>query len=113
MYANISNFNPDDFPGEVNELPSCTVPDQALSLEEILTKYASGGAMYGNPNLVYGSDLEFDYPVDPRTMDLADLDALRREVQEHIDMLRSQQTEVPPVVAAPADPKPDSETSKS
>lgn len=55
--------------GERFTLPSCTVPDQTLSIQEIMRRYAKGLPIGGQKVELF--DEEDDLP-DPRTLDLAE-----------------------------------------
>lgn len=68
-------------PGEVNGQPSLTVPDQAMSLKEILRRFASGIPMDAGKVPIY--DEENDLP-DFTKMDLADREALAQEYAEEV-----------------------------
>lgn len=74
--------------GEINPLPSLTVPDKSMTVREIYAKYASGmpvGAMVNTP--VYSDQ---DLP-DFRNMDFAEVEAWRRDAKEEIARLRAVQ----------------------
>lgn len=43
--------------GEVNTMPSCTVPDQALSVRAILERYVRGQSVENFPGVYTDSDL--------------------------------------------------------
>lgn len=43
-------------PGEINDLPSATVPDDALSIKEILDRYARGLPLGGERVPVYNNE---------------------------------------------------------
>lgn len=56
-------------PGELNALPSMTVPDQSLSVREILQRHASGYPMTVAVPFFNGEDGEY---IDPRTLDISE-----------------------------------------
>lgn len=64
---------------EKNTQKSLTIPDQALSIKEILNRYARGLDVEGFKPIYDDDDITAeDYMPDPRTMDLAE----RQEYQE-------------------------------
>lgn len=88
-------WNSDAFPhtGEVNTLPSMTVPDQSLSVKEILYRFQEGlpldnirrGEQYDEPESAaysgnFDGDDSFDvHPANALGYDLTELDDMRRE----------------------------------
>lgn len=66
-------YNAELFPqdGEINDLPSKTVPDQAMSVREILSRYARGLSLGGSRTPVFDGD-DSDFP------DLEKLDKVER-----------------------------------
>lgn len=70
--------------GEINDMPSMTVPDQAMSMAEILSRFARGLPIEAGRVPIY--DEENDLP-DIRTLDLverADLaEQYRNELSEY------------------------------
>jgi hypothetical protein len=76
---------------EVFTEPSQTVPDQALTIREILKRYASGQPLGGGKEPLYeGEDGD---GIDPRTLDLAERQELeiaaRQELAEIEKRLKS------------------------
>lgn len=72
---------------ERNNLPSMTIPDQSLSVKDILKRYARGLPLYQNPQQpIYEGD-EMELP-DLRKMDLAEIQELREYTQEKIKTTR-------------------------
>lgn len=84
--------------GEISFRPSKTIPDQAMTIEEIMRKYASGQPLNGVKVPVYEGE-DSDMP-DPATMDLVDrqeyAEAARSEIKRINDQrqatLRSKQS---------------------
>jgi len=76
---------------EVFNEPSQTVPDQALTIREILKRYASGQPLGGSQEPIYEGD-EGD-GIDPRRLDLAERQELeiaaRQELAEIEKRLKS------------------------
>lgn len=83
------NYVPQE--GEVNTLPSETVPDMSMSVNEILTRFAQGRPLSVSNNLHYTGD---DYTPDVRTMDLVELEEMRRANAERINELNKKLEEV-------------------
>lgn len=72
--------------GEINRLPSLTVPDQSLSVSDILRNHTRGIPYSQREPQWFG---EQEIP-DPNTMDLAEIDAWRREVQERQEQIEQE-----------------------
>jgi len=90
-YYSVLNYDHKTQPREKNEMESCTVPDQALTIPEILKRYASGRSVDVAVYDDYQGDAEHLTGVDIRTMDM-------EEVRELLDitkqnLLRLQQEE--------------------
>lgn len=85
-----TNWNQDISPeseGEINDEPSMTQPDQSMSMQEILRRYASGIPMDSIAKIpIYDGD-EDEMP-DPRTLDLADIEAIKAANQADISILQ-------------------------
>lgn len=66
---------------EVNTQISCTVPDQSLSIREILIRYANGtiSDISLNNELVYSEDMP-----DLRGIDISELQQLKKEAQADV-----------------------------
>lgn len=81
-YQTISNRE-EFFPhsGEQNNLPSKTVPDQTLTMQEILTRYARGLPISNGKQPIYHGEEEMP---DFRTMDLVEIQEYKEEVQARI-----------------------------
>lgn len=84
--TNWFNYNHLDQVGEQNNLPSKTVPDQSLTVREILDRYARGLPASGVRQEIW--DGEEDLP-DPRTLDLADIQELKEANEADIARMRS------------------------
>lgn len=79
VFVSISSFDPAKHaPGEVNELPSDTVPDQVLSIQQLLDRHRRGQKVDGYTP-VYESDTGIELP-DIRSLDLTELEDLKRDV---------------------------------
>lgn len=96
LYDKVRNhLNSHTFPRnyEANTQPSLTVPDQTMTIREILVRYARGLPISGNVPIYEGEDN--DLP-DPRTMDLAERADFAEQVQEEIIRLRTPKAKVTP-----------------
>ena len=105
---NSLNYDPADWPGEKNTMPSMTIPDQAMSIQEILRRFAQGLPLGGQKVPLYDEELPFDTQQFQK-MDLADkaeiMEANKRRVQDlqselhdqQKDALRSKQSALLPV----------------
>jgi hypothetical protein len=89
-------FNAHEFTdNEVITEPSQTIPDQSMSVRELLQRYASGLPLGGGKESIYEGE-EGD-GVDPRRLDLAERQELeisaRRELAEIEERLKSKKVE--------------------
>lgn len=73
MYRTIINYNPEDGQ-EYNTLPSCTIPDESLSIREIFERYAQGRPLDVVQRTGYYEGDDFDYydDLDRPDVDLVD-----------------------------------------
>lgn len=82
LILNQLSYSPDFFSGEVNDEPSMTVPDQTLSMREIVDRYTRGlpidAAIYD------AYDDGDDFLPDPKTLDLAEREALAADYKAEI-----------------------------
>lgn len=87
-----SNWNAEQFPddGEVNEFPSETIPDQALTVRQLLDRFQAGKDLMGQPGDFEEED-EDDafYSIDISKMDLAEREEWLRAAKEEVDRLRA------------------------
>lgn len=65
---------------------SLTVPDQALTVQQIITRYASGMPPAISQQGFYAE--EYDYPFDDPDFDLADLPGLIEKTNLRLDQLK-------------------------
>jgi hypothetical protein len=79
-------YNAEEFEldNEVNNLPSLTIPDQTMSIREILERFSKGLSIEQGKVPIYEG--EEDYLPDLKTLDLVDraelLEQVRKEKQE-------------------------------
>lgn len=69
--------------GRINEMPSLTIPDQTMPLEEILRRFVSGQPIPGIQAAIWNGEDEMP---DVKHMDLADLEEYQRNVAEQIEI---------------------------
>ena len=83
-----TNYNAHTFPTvkETNYAPSMTVPHQALSMKEIMTRYAQGLGVDGIKVPVYNG--EEDMAIDLKRLDLAEIQMLKEENAKTIVEMR-------------------------
>lgn len=67
---------------EKNTKPSVTVPDQTMSLREILTRYAHGLPIDSMKTPIYEGE---EYVPDPQFMDLADREEFKKQAYREIE----------------------------
>lgn len=86
----LNAFSPKEYRddvGEVNVLPSETIPDQTLSIREIFNRFARGEALEGRPS-VYSDDddlPEFDKMSKIEIAEFAEANRIRLEqLREHL-----------------------------
>jgi len=72
---------------EVNTQVSCTVPDQSLSIREILIRYTNGTVsdISLNNELVYSEDMP-----DLRGIDISELQQLKKEAQADVKDIQAE-----------------------
>lgn len=80
--VNMLNYDPTDDPGEINTMPSNTIPDQTMSLREILDRYARGIPPNGKEPIYHGDD---EFVPDLKRMDLAEIQELKELVGEAVE----------------------------
>lgn len=85
-------LNPELFPRlyERNILPSLTVPDQTMSIQEILERHTRGlGIDQGKVPMYYGDDEVLDQ-TDLKKLDLSELQELREANAEKLEAMREE-----------------------
>lgn len=75
--------------GQTFKLPSKTIPDETLSIKQILERYARGLPIGGGRVPIYEGE-DNDLP-DPRTLDLAERQEMAESFREQLDMFNDQQ----------------------
>lgn len=88
-----TQYNQQHFPikGEKNTLPSMTVPDQTMSVKEILQRYAKGLPLGGAKVPMYEEDYDEDNTdilPDPKTLDLAELEEFSKQAKSELEEIK-------------------------
>lgn len=86
-YTHISPLNYKKSKGQVITDPSQTVPDQTMSMREILTRYARGEEILAGKESLFDED-EISNGLDLRTLDLVDLQKLKEENEAELRELK-------------------------
>lgn len=103
-----NHYNVQWFPldEEKNFGPSCTVPDQSMSIREIMDRFARGLPLGGEKVPIWnGEDDDVFDGVDPRTLDLSEKEDLLRSTKTAIaDYQQKGEREFHPVQQRSLDP---------
>lgn len=97
-------FNAIPYNGKVFTMPSMTIPDQTLSIREILDRYARGLPLEARtPIWDENPDID-DYIEDPRRMDLSERQQLAEEAKRELDEIKQKMAAKPkkkPIIEPP------------
>lgn len=85
---NSLNYEYQDQLGEVNTLPSMTIPDQTMSIRTIVDRYAKGLPVTAFTPIYEGEDF---YMPDPKTLDLVDKAELLESAKQEVASIKSRQ----------------------
>lgn len=86
---NSLNYSVSDQDREINDLPSLAVPDQALTVQQLLKKNQMGITTYNGQVPMYAlGDDEFDELPDVKRLDLTELDELKQQNDAYIKEYR-------------------------
>lgn len=112
-----NEFNLDEFIHDYDPV-SLTVPDQSLTLRQIVYRYASGNLPIGlAKDVVYDGDEEDNFVVDPlneQNFDLTDMQEYERELRDLSEKFERVKAKAQNVAAKIADEnKPSDQTSPS
>jgi len=77
----VSSFKK-NYKGQVNNEESKTVPDQSMTLRELLVRYAKGLPLEGAKTPIWEGEEGFD--VDPEKLDLAEREELAEKAREEL-----------------------------
>lgn len=81
------NKNYDD--REVNKGKSLTIPDQSMSVAELMRRYASGLPLAGERVPFYDSDFDIEVP-DLKKLDLAEIQELKEQYATQVEFYKKQ-----------------------
>lgn len=87
-FQNIINY--EQKPGKKFTQPSQTIPDQSLSVRTILERYASGLPINGSKSPIFEQTDEPTKGINPRTLDLVDIQQMQIDNKEEIERLKQQ-----------------------
>ena len=92
-HQSILNYNHENHIGEVNDMPSLTIPDHTMSIREIVKRYAQGIPMTGKEPIYEGEELLPDI----KYMDLADRQSYAKAFQYELDELKQKNQQNNPI----------------
>lgn len=73
--------------GKTFSMPSMTTPDQTMSMRTILDRYAKGLPVSDGKEPIWDDDAENSSGINPKTLDLVDLQIMGMENKERISHL--------------------------
>ena len=80
---NSLNYNYEEHPGKQFDQPSMTVPDQSMTIREIMDRYARGLDVGGKMEELW-EDEDGSDGINPKTLDLVDLQIMKIRNEEKI-----------------------------
>jgi hypothetical protein len=89
---NSLNYDYNQELGEVNYLPSMTIPDQTMTIRNIVDRYTRGLPVTGFNPVYDGEDY---YIPDPRTLDLVERQEMAEQIKQEVESLKSRQWKKP------------------
>ncbi len=89
---NSLNYDFTEQQGEVNTLPSMTIPDQTMSIRTIVDRYTRGLPVTGFTPVYDGED---HYIPDIKTLDLVERQEMADKIREEVESLKSRQWKKP------------------
>ncbi len=85
-------LNYKEYKGQINKQKSLTIPDQSMSIKQIMERFARGLPVEQfKPIYDENIDEESEFLPDPRTMDLADRQEFAEQIRQDLENLRNQQ----------------------
>ena len=81
------NYNHEQEKYSESSKPSMTVPDQTMSMREMLSRYAKGLPIGGAKESIYDENEE-SWGINPKTLDLVDIQEIKRDNKERIENLQ-------------------------
>ncbi len=85
---NSLNYQQFDKDHEVNTLPSLTIPDQNMSIREIIERHTRGLPINAFTPVYEGED--YDLP-DPKTLDLTERQELAEKIKQEVESIKSRE----------------------
>lgn len=83
------NYDYQEHPGQKFTQPSQTVPDQTMSIKTIMERYAKGLPIADGFTPIYEDDDYDSNGINPRTLDLVDIQELKAENKSKIEYLEN------------------------
>lgn len=80
---NPNNYHEREVKGKIFTDPSLTIPDQSMSIRDIMDRYARGLDVGGKMEEIW-EDEDGSDGINPRTLDLVDLQELKMKAEEKI-----------------------------
>ena len=86
-----ANYNHEEQQYEINKQKSLTIPDQAMSIKDILSRFARGLDVEGFKPIYDDDDITLDdYIPDPKNMDLAERQEYKEYATQELYSLKNQ-----------------------
>ncbi|QGF19321.1 hypothetical protein [Antarctic microvirus CAA_003_V_4] len=89
QFKNTTNARQWEKTPEVNNSPSLTIPDQTMSINEIVRRFASGLPLGGNRVPEYDGEDDVLDGINPKTLDMSELHEIRQEFANELKALAS------------------------
>jgi hypothetical protein len=89
---NSLNYDYEQQEGEINTLPSMTIPDQTMSIRKIVDRYTRGLPVSGFTPIYDGEEF---YMPDPKTLDLVERYEMAEQIKQEVEGLKSRQWKKP------------------
>lgn len=88
---NSLNYDYTQLKGEINDLPSLTIPDQTMSIRTIVDRYTRGLPVTGFTPIYEGEE----FIPDPKTLDLTERQELAEQYKSEVASIKSRQWKKP------------------
>lgn len=94
MIYNTLNYHKRKRPKEAAPGVSLTVPDQTMSLTEILRRYVRGEPITTGREPIYESDFEYEGGgINPKTLDISEVHEMKRKNSEYLIKTKKEEDE--------------------
>ena len=91
QFKNIANYKPS--PGVINDQVSMTIPDETMSIREILHRHVRGLPMDGkDPKTAIWDDQSNG--INPKTLDLTEIQEYKEKVQKSYERISKKQANI-------------------